>query len=542
MNSATFSDPEIGDSLIQEPSTASRGPYPDGVPGHVTRKLVSGTSALGLGVVLERGMGFAANVLAARFGGLATFGAYSLAISTANNISTYAAGQIGSTAARFSGKYQHGTPGYRTLARALAIVSVVSAVMGALVLWFAAGPLARLLGKQSLTELLRWAALSAAGMILLECARGFFVGQRRLAALILLSVFVGVGLITLLPFGAFLHSPIRMIFSQGLITIGAVVTCLLLARPLGLLAKRTTDAPVPLGPVLREVWSFGLVQLAGLAGANLAGWWLTTLVARADSSLIQISFFAVASQLRNIVGLAPGLLTEGSYAIMADPEGEAARTPHKVMAACTYAATFASLLLASIGIIVMPWALSLIWGRSYSGGAVTASIGLAIAVMHMGNAPAAARLSIVSIRITGILNTVWALVVALAASVFLLHNGTAEIGMLIYFFAHMLSAILVLAMLARRDTVPSGMPSILSLSAIATGALVALAYYRASNPLFASAATLGMVAVSGLALSALLLLGKRHRWLPTSVALRKGGQLIHSGVQRLLHRRSITQA
>ena len=66
--------------------------------------LLSGTSALGAGVVVERGCGFIANVLAARFGGASTFGTYSLAIATANNISTYAAGGIGSTAIRFSGK------------------------------------------------------------------------------------------------------------------------------------------------------------------------------------------------------------------------------------------------------------------------------------------------------------------------------------------------------------------------------------------------------------------------------------------------------
>ena len=102
------------------------------VPRHVARHLVSGTSALGAGILIERGMGFTANILAARFGGTATFGAYSLAISTANNISTYAAGQIGSTAARFSGKYQPGTPGYATLGRALASVSAKpgSAVTG----------------------------------------------------------------------------------------------------------------------------------------------------------------------------------------------------------------------------------------------------------------------------------------------------------------------------------------------------------------------------------------------------------------------------
>ena len=91
-------DPELTGGL---PGGDEVNPVPSSrIPGHVARGVLSGTSALGLGTVLERGLGFLANILAARWGGAATFGAYSLAISTANNISTYAAGGIGSTAAK----------------------------------------------------------------------------------------------------------------------------------------------------------------------------------------------------------------------------------------------------------------------------------------------------------------------------------------------------------------------------------------------------------------------------------------------------------
>src|SRR5205085_6613434 len=134
------------------------------------------------------------------------FGAYALGISTANNISTYAAGGIGSTAVRFSGKYSYGSAGYATLARALAIVSMVSAAIAMIALWVGAAPIAHLLHKESLTSMLRWASVSAGGIILLECARGFFVGQRRLPALLLLSVLVGVGMVTLLPLTAAMHN------------------------------------------------------------------------------------------------------------------------------------------------------------------------------------------------------------------------------------------------------------------------------------------------------------------------------------------------
>src|ERR1700753_1940539 len=73
------------------------------VSAKTATRILSGTSALGISLAGEQGFGFIANILAARLAGAATFGSYSLAVGTANTISTYAAGNIGSTAARFSG-------------------------------------------------------------------------------------------------------------------------------------------------------------------------------------------------------------------------------------------------------------------------------------------------------------------------------------------------------------------------------------------------------------------------------------------------------
>ncbi len=514
MNATLLPDPATLDSM--PPNSLAEGE----IPSDVARRLIGGTSALGASVFIERGAGFLANILAARLGGASTFGAYSLAITTANNISTYAAGGIGSTAARFSGKYPRGTPAYKTLTQVLLIVSLVSAALAALGLWFGAAPIARLLHKESLTTLLRWAALSAAGIILLECARGFFVGQRRLAALLLLSLLVGIGMISLIPYAATMHRPIRMIVSQGAITTTAVLICIVLARPLGLLSIGPSLSS-SFGPILREVWSFGVIQLAGLIGSNLAGWWLTTLVARADTTLVQMSFFAIASQLRNIVALGPSLLTESSYAIMADPENEESNTPHHIMALCTYGSTVASLLLASIGIVFVPWGLHLLYGVAYSTAAVTTAVALAVAVIHMGNAPAAARLSIVSIRAAGIINTVWAVFVAAAATVFLLRHGSAQEAMTIYLAGHILSSALVLLVLHKKDYLPTGMVFVFSFGGVTSIALAALAVLRDRLPGSSLVITGIMLLIAILSLAALFYIGRKHRWLPSaSVAQR----------------------
>jgi O-antigen/teichoic acid export membrane protein len=495
-------------------------PEEGSIPGEVTRHLIKGSSALGLAIVIERGMGFLANILAARLGGAATFGAYSLAISTANNISTYAGGGIGSTAARFSGKYPRSSRGYPTLARALILVSLVSAVLAAGGLWLGAAPIAHLLHKPSVTGLLHWTAISAAGIILLECARGFFVGQARLTALVLLSLVVGVGMVLLIPLAAKIHHPTRMIVLQGIITTTAVMVCMALARPLGLQTLRASGTALPLGPMLQEVWTFGFVQLAGLIGVNLAGWWLTTLVARADTSLVQMSFFAIASQLRNIAGLAPSLLTESSYAVMADPEDGPSSTPQHVMALCTYAATLAALVLAALGILLAPWALRLVYGSGYDSSVTAVVIALAVAVVHMGNAPAAARLSIVSIRALGIINTIWACFVAAAATIFLLHAGSAWRAMSIYLAGHLVSAALVLIVLRRKDFVPRGMASVFFLGSGTAILLTVLACLRVRDTGLSLTLTGAMALLAAGSMAVLLAYGRRYRWLPSASACR----------------------
>lgn len=509
MNSAVTPDPIVDPSSQPEPEAT--------VPPHVAKHLIHGTSALGLGVMIERGMGFLANILAARFGGASTFGTYSLAITTAMSISTYAAGGIGATAARFSGKYPRGGPGYSTLARVLLIVSVVSAALAALGLLLGAAPIAHLLHKDSLTTVLRWAAFSSAGIILLECARGFFVGQRRLTALILLSVIVGIGMVTLLPLAAAAKNPIRMIICQGAITTAAVMVCLSLARPLGLLTPTPAagEAPLAFAPMLKEVWSFGLVQLAGLIGINLAGWWVTSLVARSDTTLVQISFLAIANQLRNIVGLAPSLLTESSYSTMSDREGPESKTPDKVMAVCTFASTAASLLLSAIGILIVPWGLSLLYGKSYGAAAATTAIALAIAVVHMGNAPAAARLTILSIRTTGVINTIWAIFVGGVGTAFLLHGGSAWKAMVIYLAGHVVSAAMVLIALKTHNAIPRGMMAVVTTGTLTSILLALMAFLRSQNPQLELPLTGAMFAVAAVGLWLLFTLGSKYNWLPS---------------------------
>jgi hypothetical protein len=200
---------------------------------------------------------------------------------------------------------------------------------------------------------------------------------------------------------------------------------------------------------------------------------------------------------------------------MADPRHEESQTPQRVLALCSYASLGISMLLALAGMAVIPWALALMYGRSYAGAGTTIALALATAVAHMGYAPAAARLTIVSLRATAVINTVWAVIVAAAATLLLVRGGSAWEAMAVYFCAHSISDVLVLLTLRQMDSLPAGMISLFVMSMTAVIAGSALALVRSSMPGLTLALTGALVAITLMAGAGLYALGKRHDWLPS---------------------------
>lgn len=299
------------------------------------------------------------------------------------------------------------------------------------------------------------------------------------------------------------------------------MVCLLCYRPLGLASPARIEKREPIKPVLKQVWSFGFVQLAGLVGMNAAGWWLTSLVAKSDGSMMQMGFFAVAHQLRNMVALGPSLLTQASLAEMADRGNKEEKTPENVMAACTFISTFVSLALAGAGIIVVPLGLTIMYGKTYSGAELATAIALATAVPHMGGSSFGARLWIVSLRSSALINTAWAALVAVAATVLLLHGGNAAKGAGVYLAAHLLSAGLQIGCLKKRGSMPRGVITVFGLGTICAVVLAALAFVRETHPASGASISFVMLGVLLSALAAMFFAGKRHNWIPSKGAIRE---------------------
>lgn len=443
------------------------------------RLLFAGGSALGIATVAERGLGFVANLAAARAGGTHVFGAYSLAMTTANNIASYAGAGIGNTANRFSGDYPYGHGGYRGLLRALATVSLASAALASVVLWFAADPLARyLLRNPDLTHLLRLAAMSAGAIILLECLRGFLVGQRKFVALLALCILTGGGLIAVLPLAA-KSGPAAMVIGQAVVALSAVAICVLLAKRLGFSPpSAVTHAS---GPGTSDIVKFSFVQLGSMVGLNVAGWWIASLVARADVSLVQMALYSAATQMRNMSAMPSLLISQTAYAQLTEASGKHYGGPGKVTLLSTIAATVISLLIAGPVVALMPWIVPHLYGNSFAGAELAGTLAVVTGLVHMSGAPAANRLTIVSLRLTTVINVVWAVLVV-GIGTWLVPSGGANQAVASFLAAHVFSAIAVLVSLYWLSAVPREL-AMVSAPALAGAVVFALlGWIRSASP------------------------------------------------------------
>lgn len=448
-------------------------------PPRLARLLLNGSSALGLATVMERGLGFLANLAAARLGGAPVFGAYAVAMTTANNVATYAGAGIGTTANRFSGEYSYGSPGYGGLVRSLALVCFSSAALAAAVLWFAAEPLAsRLLGNAGLAGLLRLAALSAGTVILLECLRGLLIGQRRYAGLLTLSVLFGGSLVLVLPVAA-RRGPSSMVLGQAAAATGAILLCVLLARKLSFAPPSCAGRAQ--GPRLGSVMRFGLVQLAGVAGINAAGWWTATLVARADLSLAQSAWFSIAMQLRNICAVPGWLVAQTAYAQLTEDRGRQYGGAGRVTVLTTIVATAVSLLAAGSAAALIPWLVPHLYGKDFAGAELAATLAVATGLVHMSAAPAAARLTVVSLRLTGIINAAWSVLLVVLGS-WLVSPGGAAGAAGCFLGAHIFSALAVAVALLSKNSVPREMIGVSVPGLAGSIAIAGLGWLRAAGP------------------------------------------------------------
>jgi len=261
-------------------------------------------------------------------------------------------------------------------------------------------------------------------------------------------------------------------------------------------------------PCVWGIWKFGLVQLGGIMGLNAAGWWVASLVARNDVSLHQMAFYGIANQLRNVATLIPSLVEQTSFAMLTEEGGVDFGGSDRVLAVSSVFASLMGILCAGVAIAIVPWVLY-IYGHAYRGAELTCSIAIAIALIHMGSAPAACRLAIVSLRVTGIVNAVWAVFV-LAAGTWLVPMGGAVAAVASFFAAHVLSMFMVLIWLKRYSTVPPVVIRVSFLNLFIASGLIAISWSRSWSGMQPVAAAAACASITGTAVFCLWRVGRAY--------------------------------
>jgi len=490
---------------------------PSSRPLGLLHSLGTGAGALGVALGIERGGSFLANVLAARLGGAQVFGAYSIALNAANNVAWYVGAGIGDTSSRFIAGHPRGTRSYHQVVRCLMLIAAVSAGVAASVLFAGAGPMAsKLLRNANLTNPLRVAALSSAAFVLLECCRGLFIGTRSFGRLLVLSAMVGIGLPAVVPYAAKLGASHMLGRQSGAVLLAVAVSLVLVFRD----RKAPSQAQVREieSPRLGRIWKFGLMQLGGVAGVNAAGWWTASLVARWDVSLVQVAFYVVATQWRNIASLVPSLMTHGNFAFFTDEGSEHFGGADRVITVSSFAACILSTLCSGVMVAVLPWVLVAFYGKDYINAELPSALAVATLLVHMTISPAAARLMIISPLSAGIINGIWAVFVAGMGTLLIPHGGaTAATATL--FLAHMLSTFLTVGVLWRMRRLPAGVTMLMALETAMALVTIGLAALRTVYPQYSIALSLLLVAITAATAMVLFRLGQAHGAFPKTLSL-----------------------
>jgi hypothetical protein len=344
----------------------------------------------------------------------------------------------------------------------------------------------------------------------------------------------GGGMLLLIP-AATKFGPDWMISGQATAAMGAVLMCALFARRLGLRDKFTQQGTQAAGSRVRvfSVWMFGLGQLFGVVGLNAAGWWTASLVGRADHTMVQMSFYMASTQIRNVIAMAPGLVQQSCYALLTDEAGGGYGGPGRVLLASTLLASVLALALTGVAVAVLPWAI-LIYGKAFQGAEPAAAIAVSTALVHMAAAPASSRLTIISLKMMGFINGVWAAMV-IALGPLLIPRSGAVPATAIMLSAHLVGAVLVLACLWKRNELPRGLTT-LSLPLLAGPLLFAgLGLWRWREPALRLPISLGILAVAAVLIGLTLAAGRAVGCVP---AMSKWRGLAMAAAPQFLARRA----
>lgn len=476
----------------------------------VRRIFLEGGISLGLAVAVQRIFAFVSTALAARIGGVAVLGEYSLALSTAGMVGAFVGTGVGTVALRYAGQFPRTTRAYRKVLGLVAMITGVAGISACLFLLLGSKPLARLaLNNTKLSVTLRYAAAAVVVLILFEALNGVLVALHEFRSLLWLSVVSGVIMVMAVPYASYFGARLMLVSYAGALLAGviaAVIRARTAIRPL-----RSVGNSEPAAPRAREILLFGNTQQFNTIVVALASWWVILLVTRQDPTLHQMGYFFVGSQLRQLAAQAPTLASQLVFPMLsrvtALPEQH-----DRVLSIATFLGGTLSFLPAGVMLIGLPSIVRL-YGLAYQEASTICAILIATAVVHLSYFPASNALMMLSLRASALLNIVWSVALVLVTYALITTHGALGAA-LAWLFSQLTAQLVLVYLMKRMGRLPGGTLGTWALADVAVLSLTGLAFLRIWSPESAIAATGVQVLAFVVFLFAFLRIAQARGYLP----------------------------
>ena len=411
------------------------------------RQLLSGTAWSAGGSLLGRLFGFVGTIIGARLLGVAGFGAFSFVQSTVSVVNAYAGIGVGTTATRYVASQGQDEAAARSVSQKLIFFGFLAATVAAIAVgagatWIAA----TLLNRPELVSAVRAAAFLVLVGVAWESVQGAMSGYREFARIALCTAIAGiVGLTAIVLLTPVFHLT-GFILAQAIASLAAIgVGLSVLARRWQTQRARSGDGGERLGVMLR----FGAVFVASNAVLAPVMWLVAWRLSALPNGLEGLGFWGAAHQLKNFVGLLPGLVSQVALPMLAFHSGK--------QQGLEFRSTLRSSVLISgvavlpLGILLMLFAVPLLslFGADFRGGAGLACAVIAGSICHLFAMPIVHALTIGNVNLIAIVNLIWAGV--LLAIVWSLAPTYGALAAGLGWFAAHAGSMLLTAVLVRRQ-------------------------------------------------------------------------------------------
>lgn len=485
------------------------GPRPTSIPG-VRRLFLEGGISLGLAIAIQKMFAFVSTALAARIGGAAVLGEYSLALSTAGMVGAFVGTGVGTVALRYAAQFPRTTQAYRKVLRLIGVITVVTALGSGLLLLTGSKPLARIaLDNPKLNVVLQCAAAAIVVLVLYEALNGVLVALHAFRSLLWLAVVSGVISLIAIPYASRFGATFMVIcYSIALLT--GVIAALIKGRD-AIKPLRPNGLTEPAAPRAREIILFGNTQQFNTIVMSVASWFVILLVSRQDPTLHQMGYYFVGSQLRVLASQAPTLASQLVFPTLS----RVASSPvehDRVLSIATFLCAALSYLPAGVMLIALPWILRL-YGMAYTAALITCLILIATAVVQLSYVPISNALMMLSLRASALLNLIWTVTLVLLGFAFIARYGAIG-GALAWLLSQLVSQAVLVFLLKRMDRLPSGTLTTWFLADLAVLSLTGLALLRTLNPELTIAVLIIQLVTFAAFLFAFLRVSQAREYLP----------------------------